>query len=205
MSKSGFSVILMFLSALFCLPAYAATVGFNGYYDYSTWTKSSTFGDPVVSSVDGPQQTLTIMEPNSGNGLGAQEYDLSHVVESSGTVSFDWSFDSTVDDCCSGLNFYVNGVLHNLIGGNFVNPGNFSTTTGSGHFSIAVNAGDTITFGAFSEDGCCGASTNIISNFSAPTGATVPTSIPTLSEWGMVILSSLLAFGAVFALRRQRQ
>ena len=30
-------------------------------------------------------------------------------------------------------------------------------------------------------------------------------SIPTLSEWGMIILSSLLAFGAVFSIRRQRQ
>jgi hypothetical protein len=31
-----------------------------------------------------------------------------------------------------------------------------------------------------------------------------PTSIPTLSEWGMIILSSLLAMGTVIALRRQR-
>lgn len=31
-----------------------------------------------------------------------------------------------------------------------------------------------------------------------------PTSIPTLSEWGMIILSSLLALGTVIALRRQR-
>jgi hypothetical protein len=31
------------------------------------------------------------------------------------------------------------------------------------------------------------------------------TSIPTLSEWGMIILSSLLALGAVLTLRRQRQ
>jgi hypothetical protein len=30
------------------------------------------------------------------------------------------------------------------------------------------------------------------------------TSIPTLSEWGMIILSSLLALGAIFTLRRQR-
>jgi hypothetical protein len=29
-------------------------------------------------------------------------------------------------------------------------------------------------------------------------------SIPTLSEWGMIILSSLLASGAILALRRQR-
>ena len=32
-----------------------------------------------------------------------------------------------------------------------------------------------------------------------------PVTIPTLSEWGMIILSSLLAFGAVFALHRRRQ
>lgn len=32
-----------------------------------------------------------------------------------------------------------------------------------------------------------------------------PTQIPTLSEWGMIILSSLLALGAVLTLRRQRQ
>ena len=46
-----------------------------------------------------------------------------------------------------------------------------------------------------------------------PTGVVVPEievsystpTIPTLSEWGMIILSSLLALGTVFALRRQRQ
>jgi hypothetical protein len=31
-----------------------------------------------------------------------------------------------------------------------------------------------------------------------------PVTIPTLSEWGIIILSSLLALGAVFFLRRQR-
>jgi hypothetical protein len=196
--------MLVLLSAFLCLPAHAATAGFNGIYDYSTWTKTSTFGDPVVSSVDVTQQTLTILEPNNSAGGGApQEYDVSHVVPASGIVSFNWSFDSTIDPCCSGFNFYVNGVLHNLIGGNFTNPGNFSTVTGSGTFSIAVNAGDTITFGAFSEDGCCGASTNVITNFSAPVG--VAAAIPTLSEWGLIMLSGLLAFGGAFSLRRRRQ
>ena len=32
-----------------------------------------------------------------------------------------------------------------------------------------------------------------------------PTSIPTLSEWSMIILSSLLTLGAIITLRRQRQ
>lgn len=171
MSKFGYNLFLMFLSTLFCLPAYATSVGFNGYYDYSTWTTSSTFGEPIVSSIDIPQQTLTLMEPNFNlNGL-SQEYDFSHVIANSGTVSFNWTFDATIDSCCSGLNFYVNGVLNNLIGGNFGDRYKFESPVGSGSFSIAVNAGDNITFGAFSADGCCGATTNIITNFDAPTAA----------------------------------
>jgi hypothetical protein len=34
---------------------------------------------------------------------------------------------------------------------------------------------------------------------------TPPTSIPTLSEWGMITLASLLALGTILTLRRQRQ
>lgn len=34
--------------------------------------------------------------------------------------------------------------------------------------------------------------------------STAPTAIPTLSEWGMIILSSLIAIGAILTLRRQR-
>lgn len=206
MSRFGSSVILVLVSAFLYLPAAAAAAGFTGAYDYSTWTKTSTFGDPVVSSVDGTQQTLTILEPNNeAGGEAPQEYDVSHVVPAAGTVSFDWSFDATIDPCCSGFNFYVNGVLHSLIGGNFTNPSNYSADTGSGHFSIAVNAGDTITFGAFSEDGCCGATTNVITNFNAPTAAAAATAIPTLSEWGLIMLACVLALGGVIFLPRRRR
>ena len=145
------------------------------------------------------------MEPNNSGvgGIpgGPQEYDLSHVVQSSGVVSFDWRFDASIDPCCSGLNFYVNGVLHNLTGGYFGNPSKYDGNVVTGHFSIPVNAGDTIKFGAFSEDGCCGATTNTITNFSAPG---TPTAIPTLSEWGMIILSGLLALGTFVVLRRKQ-
>jgi hypothetical protein len=39
----------------------------------------------------------------------------------------------------------------------------------------------------------------------ATAGAAAPTSIPTLSEWGMILLSGLLALGTILILRRQRQ
>lgn len=52
-----------------------------------------------------------------------------------------------------------------------------------------------------------GAPTTItgVSNYSTLYTQAISTSIPTLSEWGMMLLSGLLALGAVFALRRQRQ
>lgn len=37
------------------------------------------------------------------------------------------------------------------------------------------------------------------------TAPVAPTSIPTLSEWGMILLSSLLALGTILTLRRKRQ
>lgn len=204
MKNLGLKLVSMLGGALLCLTAHAA--GFTGYYDISNWTQGSTYGYPIVYSVDPTQQVLTIMEPDnattdSGPG-GSQSYDFSRVVETAGTVSFDWSFDATIDPCCSGLNFYVNGTLYNLANGSYPDPGNWDDgTVASGNFSIAVNAGDTIKFEAFSSDGCCQASTNVISNFQAPGGVT---SIPTLSEWGMIILSSLLAMATIVTLRRQR-
>ncbi|MGA8148947.1 MAG: IPTL-CTERM sorting domain-containing protein [Gallionellaceae bacterium] len=38
-----------------------------------------------------------------------------------------------------------------------------------------------------------------------PGGGGGPAPVPTLSKWDMLLLSSLLALGAIFALRRQRQ
>jgi len=150
--------------------AHAAPVGFNGFYDYSTWTSAETYGGTTVSSVDGSQQTLTLMEPDSFpfTPWAPQEFTFSHVVSEAGTVSFDWAFNAEVDACCSGLNFYVNGTLYTLTGGNFADPYRWDGMFTSGTFSIGVNAGDTIKFAAFSADSCCGATTNTISNFEAP-------------------------------------
>lgn len=199
MSKLGLGTILMFFCALMHVPAFAEPIGFNGVYNYSSWSSSNTLGAPTASSIDGAQQTLTLYEPNfDDDGFsGEQTFNFSHTVASTGNISFDWNFNWDDDSCCSGLNFYVNDTLYNLADDYPGNSGN-GDGDGSGHFSIAVNEGDTISFGAYSADGCCGASTNTITNFSAPGGSPVP------EPSSIALLSSGLAGFEVLRRRRLR-
>lgn len=180
MTKSTIAKCFAFLAAAACISsAQAAPAGFNGVYDYSTWTSTETYNGPVSSSIDSAHQTLVLLEPDSyPNTPGVpQEFDFSHAAAASGTVSFDWIFDARGDACCSGLNFYVNSTLYNLSAGNFTDPYKYEGGYVTGSFSVAVLAGDTITFGAFSADSCCGATINTISNFSAPGEVPEPASL----------------------------
>jgi len=176
-------------------PALAQT-GFNGYYDYSTWSSAETIGAPTVSSIDGSQQTLTLYEPDPNYWpWQPQEFTFSHVAGSSGAVSFDWTFDGSVDPCCSGLNFYVNNVLvANLAGGYWGDIYKWDGYVVSGTFSTVVNAGDLISFGAFSADGCCSASVSTITNFSAPAG-----NVPEPASWALMVGGFGLVGGAMRA------
>ena len=173
--RCSFIAGLAFLGVMACATASrASSLGFNDFYDYSTWTSTATVGGPVVSSIDGPQQTLTLLEPDGCAACGAQEFLFSHLVAQAGTVSFNWVFDPTVDDCCSGLEFYVNGTRYNLTGGQPGDP--YANFVGyvTGSFSGLVSGGDTIAFSAFTADSCCGPSSNIITNFDAPDTTAVP-------------------------------
>lgn len=184
-------------AAIVASPALAGP-GFTGGYAYGTWSSSETQGYSTFSSIDGSQQVLTMYEPDNNQAWIAQEFDFSHIALASGTVSFDWSFDSSIDPCCSGLNFYVNGnLVANLIDGYFDNPYKYEAVSGSGSFSTTVNAGDLITFGAFSADGCCQASVSTISNFSAPGGA-----VPEPASWAMMVGGFGLIGGALRSRRR---
>jgi hypothetical protein len=166
------------LAALLALAVVAGAVhatptGFNGDYGYSTWTSSQTAGAPTHSSIANSGQTLMMYEPDAAPNV-PQEFRFSHAVAADGMVSFDWLFDASVDACCSGLNFYVNGALTNLAGGYFGNAYHWNGAIVSGSFSTSLHAGDTIAFGAFSADGCCGASASTITAFDAPAAGDVP-------------------------------
>lgn len=167
------------MAFLFVPAAHAATTGFNGYYDYATWTASTSLSGPLttVSTIDASQQTLTLFEPDGADSGGPSEegwFNFSHTVQTTGTVTFNWAFNWDIDSCCSGFNFYINSTLYNLADGYPGSPNNDTGGNGSGYFSAAVNAGDVITFQAYTADNCCLAASTVITNFQGGPGSTVP-------------------------------
>jgi hypothetical protein len=183
-------------AGIYAMPANAAS-GFTGAFDISTWSSAETYGGATFASVDSTKTVLTMLEPDSSpeTPYAPQEFTFSHVV-GAGRVSFNWSFDASGDACCSGFNFYVNGTqIANLAGGSFSNPSYFPAAMASGTFSTIVARGDIISFAAFSEDSCCGASINTVSDFHAA-GANVPEP----AAWALM----LTGFGLTgYAMRRR--
>lgn len=181
--KGSCTALVAALGLLCASTSYATPVFFNGYYDYATWTQSTNLAGPLtmVSTIDGPQQTLTLYEPDgafSGGTAGEGWFDFSHTVGATGTVSFNWAFNWDIDPCCSGFNFYINSTLFNLANGFPGSPGNNTGGDTSGFFSAPVVAGDIITFQAYTEDNCCSPANTVITNFDA--ASDVPEPAPAL-------------------------
>jgi hypothetical protein len=197
-TPAGLAAILMIAAAALVSAPAAAQTGFTGAYAFSDWTQSETLGNANIglgggatASISGDNQTLTLKEPNSsenGGSSGESEFNVSIAAASSGILSFDWNFNWENDSCCSGFDVYINSTLYNLADGSFVNPYNDQGDT-SGIFTIAVNAGDIITLGAFSADSCCGAATTTITDFSAP-AVPEPASLTAFSA-GLVALATI--------------
>jgi hypothetical protein len=195
-----FTLMACLVFAMFAsLPARA---DFSGAYAPANWATSLT-GSPAGGggSVDtsGAPASITL---NGGNaGCSTQPCTLQYTITApgSGPLTFDWNYSTTdVDGPALDLFLVINGAATTQLSDN--GGGNSQ----SGSENITVAAGDTVGFMINCTDCDLGPANVTISNFNGP-AASAPTSIPTLSEWGMIILSSLLALGTILTLRHRRQ
>ncbi len=91
--------------------------------------------------------------------------------------------------------------------GSKVGSGTLATTRGTivgwndpnGFDQLRVGASNLVGYNAFGQ-----AQAIAIDNVNVQTALIQPAAIPTLSQWGIIVLSSLIVLGAIFALRRQQ-
>ncbi|MEY3399354.1 MAG: hypothetical protein RL220_1948 [Bacteroidota bacterium] len=130
--------------------------GFNGYYAYSNWATDIGAGNGFVTQNSNFNVSIT----GNNNGADGVLTTYETVVPVAGLISFNWQW-TTLDLPQFDPGFFIlNGAVTTL-----------TTSAGAnqtGTFSIALNAGDIFGFGVSSLDGCCGAATLSISNFTWP-------------------------------------
>ncbi len=194
---------LLALIGLAAMATNPAQADFSGAYAPTNWTTNLT-GTPAGGggSVDtsGAPTSITLNGGNSGcTSSGTTPCTLQYTITApaSGNLTFDWNYSTTdVDGPALDLFLVINGAATTQL------SNNAGANDQGGAESFAVTAGDSIGFMIDCTDCGLGPAAVTISNFNGPT-ASAPTAIPTLSEWGMFILSILLAVGTAHILRRE--
>lgn len=169
--NNGRVTILSLFIIFFASSAQASLItGFTGDYDVTNWVVEQS-GDGL-GSVDTSLSpfSVTIFEPDNGPNSTESEVTFFTTALTDLFITFDWSWDNTIDDCCSALNFYTSSVSSVEI----LNADNVADDVITGSFSANVLAGDVFGWGVWSEDTCCGANTATISNLTLDDGIAVP-------------------------------
>ena len=133
----------------------SANAQFSGYYDHANWTLTvGGDGGSTVVSADASHLLMTTGDTGSGFFSFADYWIF---VESTGTISFDWTYDSLDDPGFDRGGYFLNGIYTTL-----------SDTDGEfGSEAIAVNAGDTFGFFTESDDNLFGEGLFEVTNFNA--------------------------------------
>ena|SRR5215468_5788225 len=193
-------VLFTFLFAMASATSVFADSGFTGPFAQANWTETLNGGSINTS---GMPTTLGLTSRDVGgcpSGAGSALTSFSITVALPTTLSFNWDYSTQDIDgpLHDPARFSVNGIPTQL-----TNDAGSSTQNGVVN-NLHLSPGDTFAFEEFSDDSVCGAGTVTISNFTFIQQVNLA-GIPTLSEWGMIILSSMLALGAAFILRRRRR
>jgi len=179
MKKIYLIVLLIILN-----PVNVALADFSGPYDVSNWTQILNGG-----SIDTTGAPASIIEISSNDGAGPDNTDFTIAAVDSGTVTFNWSYTTTDVD---GPSYDPFGWLLNGTFTQVTNDGGLINQSGTVTFPVV--AGDVFGFRAHATDSALGSASTTISNFSAPLLA--PDAIPSLSSWGIILLSLLLIITA---------
>lgn len=183
-------VMVPVAAALICLPAWAA---FTGNYAQANWTPfTQTFGCGS-SQVDtaGMPNTLVLRTFTGCANIGAG-YTLTGIIPANGTLSFNWSYDSTsFNDAgvVTSATYTLAGVTTTVASNDGPQSGTVSIPVLAGQsFSLTLNGSTNATY--------------TITNFNGP-GAITP--VPTLDTWAKIGMAGLLGLTAAWAMRRQRR
>jgi hypothetical protein len=183
-------VMVPVAGALICLPAWAA---FTGNYAQANWTPfTQTFGCGS-SQVDtaGMPNTLVLRTFTGCANIGAG-YTLTGIIPANGTLSFNWSYDSTsFNDAgvVTSATYTLAGVTTTVASNDGPQSGTVSIPVLAGQsFSLTLNGSTNATY--------------TITNFNGP-GAITP--VPTLDTWAKIGMAGLLGLTAAWAMRRQRR
>lgn len=184
-------VFVLFAVTLgFSVPVWAA---FTGAYAPANWTPfTQTFGCGTSQVNTAGMPNILVLRTFTGCANIGASYTLTGTLPASGTLSFDWSYDSTSfndANVVTSASYSLGGVVITLA----LNDG-----PQNGTVSIPVVAGQSF---AFTLNG----STNAvftITNFNAP-APPVPAvqPVPTVDTWAKIGLAAMLALVAIWKLR----
>lgn len=183
-------IMLPAAAALVSIPALAA---FTGNYAPANWTPfTQTFGcGSSQVNTAGMPNTLVLRTFTGCANIGAA-YTLTGIIPANGTLSFNWSYDSTSFNDAG----VVTSATYTLAGVTTTLASNDGPQSGT--VSIPVLAGQSF---ALTLNGSTNA-TYTITNFNGP-GAITP--VPALDTWAKLGMAGLLGLTAAWALRRQRR
>jgi hypothetical protein len=88
-----------------------AQASFVGDYAVGNWTTTQNgFADGSVDTSGAPASIL-IIELDAGDEEEGDESEVTFTIAAAadGTFSFDWSFDTSPDNCCSAVTVYNDG------------------------------------------------------------------------------------------------
>jgi len=186
------------LAALVALPASAA---FTGPYDVSNWTTTTEGPGPAGGSTidtSGAPGSIEILGGNARCALRPCRISFTIPADASGSVTFDWVYESLDIDTTFPAGFDLFGFLLNGVFTQLSDDIGAATQSDSGSFP--VSAGDVFGFWLDCTDCIQGPANVTISNFSGPID-TEQNQVPISATVGLLALG----FGALGFARRRRK